>query len=128
MLAAYGPVGFTGLGMVIKIDTAELNAPLGRRFADAVLLLAGLVAAGVLVLRQRLRPMASALVEAREEATRVAASSRPPPSRASTPISSWTRARPRDAIVDFRVRYMNASGEVLVARPSEESSARRCAD
>ena len=73
VLAAYGPVGFTGLGMVIKIDAAELNQPLGRRFGSAVLLLVVLVAAGVWLMRRRLRPLTDALVEAREEATRVAA-------------------------------------------------------
>src|SRR4029077_14713369 len=72
VLVAPGPVGGTGLRMMIKVDTAELNAPLGRRFGGAVLLMGALVAAGVLVLRRRLQPLTAALVAAREEAARVA--------------------------------------------------------
>jgi diguanylate cyclase (GGDEF)-like protein/PAS domain S-box-containing protein len=121
VLAAYGPVGFTGLGMVIKIDTAELNAPLGQRFGAAVLMLAGLVAAGVLLLRHRLRPLTAALVAAREEATRVASQFK---AAAESSLDAYflmdTVRDDRGAIEDFRIRYVNASGEVLVARPSED--------
>jgi hypothetical protein len=73
VLAAYGPVGYTGLGMVIKIDAAELNQPLGRRFGIAVVLLVAFVSAGTVFARKRLAPLTDALVEAREEARRVAA-------------------------------------------------------
>src|SRR5207247_8832473 len=71
VMAAYGPVGFTGLGMVIKIDAAELNQPLGDRFGYAILLLFALVAAGVYLMRRQLAPLIDALKHSREEAARV---------------------------------------------------------
>ncbi len=121
VLAAYGPVGFTGLGMVIKIDAAELNQPLGRRFGSAALLLFALVAAGVLLLRRRLQPLTRELVEAREEARRVAAQFK---AAAESSLDAYFILEAvRDArqqIADFRLRYLNASGEVLVRRPSED--------
>ncbi|MET0733977.1 MAG: diguanylate cyclase, partial [Casimicrobiaceae bacterium] len=121
VLVAQGPVGGTGLRMMIKVDTAELNAPLGRRFGGAVLLMAALVAAGVLVLRRRLQPLTAALVAAREEATRVAGQFK---AAAESSLDAYflmdaVRDR-RGDVVDFCIRYLNASGEVLVARPSED--------
>jgi diguanylate cyclase (GGDEF)-like protein/PAS domain S-box-containing protein len=121
VLAAYGPVGFTGLGMVIKMDAAELNQPLGKRFGYAMLLLFALVAAGVLLLRRRLEPLTKALQNAREEASRVAMQFK---SAAESSLDAYfimdaVRNR-NNAIDDFRVRYLNASGEVLIGRPSED--------
>src|SRR5437762_10194391 len=72
MMAAYGPVGFTGLGMVIKIDVAELNQPLGDRFGYAIVVLFALVMAGVLLMRRQLTPLTDALKKSREDASRVA--------------------------------------------------------
>jgi diguanylate cyclase (GGDEF)-like protein len=121
VLAAYGPVGFTGLGMVIKMDAAELNQPLGTRFGYAMLLLFALVAAGVLLLRRQLKPLTEALHNAREEASRVAMQFK---SAAESSLDAYfimdaVRNR-NDAIDDFRIRYLNASGEVLIGRPSED--------
>jgi diguanylate cyclase (GGDEF)-like protein/PAS domain S-box-containing protein len=121
VLAAYGPVGFTGLGMVIKMDAAELNQPLGKRFGYAMLLLFALVAAGVFLLRRRLKPLTEALRNAREEASRVAMQFK---SAAESSLDAYfimdaVRNR-NNAIDDFRIRYLNASGEVLIGRPSED--------
>ena len=125
VLAAYGPIGFTGIGMVVKIDVAELNAPLGRRFGSAIALLAALVTAGVWLLRRRLTPLTNALVEAREQATRIAAQFK---GAAESSLDAYFLMDAvhdrRGGIVDFRIRYLNASGEVLVARPSEEIAGR----
>jgi diguanylate cyclase (GGDEF)-like protein len=125
VVAAYGPVGFTGLGMVVKIDAAEINAPLGRRFGSAMALLAALVTAGVWLLRRRLAPLTRALVDAREQATRIAAQFK---GAAESSLDAYflmdaVRDR-RGGVVDFRIRYLNASGEVLVARPSEDIAGR----
>jgi diguanylate cyclase (GGDEF) domain len=121
VLAAYGPIGFTGLGMVVKVDAAELNAPLGRRFGVAMLVLAALVAAGVWLLRRRLRPLTRALVEAREEAASVAAQFKAAAESSMNAYFLMDAVRGRAGkIDDFRIRYVNASGEVLAARPSEE--------
>ncbi|MEP6655709.1 MAG: diguanylate cyclase [Betaproteobacteria bacterium] len=126
VLAAYGPVGFTGLGMVIKIDAAELNAPLGRRFSRAAVLLAALVAAGVWLLRRRLRPLTNALVDAREEATRVAAQFKAAAESSLDAYFLMDAVRDqRQKVVDFCIRYTNASGEVLIGRPAEDIIGKR---
>jgi len=129
VLAAYGPVGFSGLGMVIKIDAAELNQPLGRRFVSAMALLFVLVTAGAWLVRRRLRPLTHALIDAREEARRVAAQFR---AAAESSLDAYfIMDAVRDArrqIVDFRVAYLNASGEVLVHRASEEVLGRTLAE
>jgi len=55
--AAYAPVGDTGLGMVLKIDTAELYAPLDGRMLTLLALLLGVTVLGVLLVRWRLMPL-----------------------------------------------------------------------
>jgi len=129
VLAAYKPIGSTGLAMVIKIDVAELNAPLAQRFGGALALLAMLVAAGVSLLRRRLRPLTRAIVDAREEAARVAAQFRGAAESSLDAYFLMDAIRDhRGRVVDFRIRYMNASGEVLVARPSEDVIGRALTD
>jgi diguanylate cyclase (GGDEF)-like protein/PAS domain S-box-containing protein len=62
VISAYGPVGDTGLAMIVKLHTGELFAPIGRRFW---LLLAGLLAlvlGGMFLLRWQITPLAKRLV------------------------------------------------------------------
>jgi diguanylate cyclase (GGDEF)-like protein len=121
VLAAYGPLGATGAGIVIRLDAVEFNAPLGRRFGSAVALLAALLAGGAWLLRRRLRPLVNALVDAREEATRVAAQFKAAAESSLDGYFLMDAVRDgSEKIVDFRICYVNASGEVLTARPSEE--------
>ena len=121
VIAAYGPVGFTGLGMVIKIDVAELNRPLGDRFGYAMLMLFALVVPGVYLLHRRLAPLTEALEKSREEAARVAQQFKA--AAESSLDGCFIMSAVRDsggAVVDFRVDYKNASGEVLTGRASED--------
>jgi len=57
VIAAYGPVGNLGLGLVLKVDAAEIYRPLRARFELTLLVIALLIAAGILVLRARLVPL-----------------------------------------------------------------------
>jgi len=57
VIAAYGPVGDLGLGMVLKVDVAEIYAPMRHRFELALLVIALIIAAGILLLRARLIPL-----------------------------------------------------------------------
>ena len=57
VIAAYAPIGATGLAMVIKMDTAELYAPVRRQLLAAVLLLVVLAALGAWLLRLRVAPL-----------------------------------------------------------------------
>ena len=121
VMAAYGPVGFSGLGMVIKIDTAELNKPLADRFGYAIMLLFALVMIGVYLMRRQLAPLTDALKKSREEAARVSQQFKA--AAESSLDACFIMSTMRDArndIVDFRIEYKNASGEVLTGRASED--------
>ena len=68
VIAAYGPVGIIGLGMVVKMDAAEL---LGPARAALLLVLAActlLIGGGALLMRRQVQPLATQLVRAEEDA------------------------------------------------------------
>ncbi|MGV3629080.1 MAG: diguanylate cyclase domain-containing protein [Betaproteobacteria bacterium] len=67
VLAAYTPVSDMGLGLVLKIDTAELFQPLRNQLAYIVLLKLLLLAAGVFVLRLAVTPLTSKLRGSRQQ-------------------------------------------------------------
>nr|MDP2190253.1 EAL domain-containing protein [Rhodoferax sp.] len=63
VVAAYAPVGAFGLGMVIKIDQAELYSPVIAQLKFIVLLLAALVLGGMLLLHVLVRPLVRKLID-----------------------------------------------------------------
>jgi PAS domain S-box-containing protein len=67
VLAAYGPVGDTGLGMVVKVDTAEVFGPIREQLLLAVGLLLATIALGALLVRFRVMPLATRLQGALDE-------------------------------------------------------------
>jgi len=67
VVAAYGPIGDLGLGMVVKIDAAEVFQPIREQLQIVVALLLVLVAGGTLLLRSQVRPLATRLRESREQ-------------------------------------------------------------
>ncbi len=68
VFAAYGPVGKLGLGMVIKIDTAEVFQPIREQLVVAMLLLLTIAAAGTVILRSNVKPLATQLIDAEAQA------------------------------------------------------------
>jgi signal transduction histidine kinase len=68
VVAAYGPVGDMGLGMVVKIDAAEIFQPIREQLQLVIGLLLLLVAGGTLLLRSQVRPLATKLVDAETQA------------------------------------------------------------
>ena len=68
VVAAYGPVGDLGLGMVVKIDVAEIFQPIREQLMVAIGLLFLLVAGGTLLLRSQIKPIATKLVDAETQA------------------------------------------------------------
>ncbi len=62
VLAGYSPVSDLGLGLVVKIDTQELYAPLRERLHRLIALLVALVVAGGMALRMYVRPLAMRIV------------------------------------------------------------------
>lgn len=61
VLGAYGPVGDSGLFAVLKIDAEEIYAPLRWRLLLAVLVVIALTAGGALIVRKKVRPLATRL-------------------------------------------------------------------
>ena len=66
VMAAVGPVGDTGLAMVLKLDTVELYAPLRRQLYVAFALMAGMIALGAWLLRERIAPLIRRLERSEE--------------------------------------------------------------
>lgn len=68
VVAAYSPVDDYGLGMVLKIDSAELYAPVWSQFLLLLPLMVGAVIAALLLLRWLLTPLVTRLVQSEQEA------------------------------------------------------------
>ena len=66
VMAAVGPVGTTGLAMVLKLDTAELYAPLRNQMYLAFALMAAMTALGAWLLRRRIAPLVRRLAASEE--------------------------------------------------------------
>jgi signal transduction histidine kinase len=66
VVAAFAPMGKLGLGMVLKVNAAEVFQPIREELQVAIGLLLLLVAAGTLLLRAQVRPLATRLIAASE--------------------------------------------------------------
>ena len=64
VLAAYGPVGGHGLGMLVKVDTAELFAPVRAQLGSVVLAALATVLLGSWLLRRNVHPLAARIASA----------------------------------------------------------------
>lgn len=62
VIAVYGPVDDLGLGMVLKVDVADIYTPVRHRFELTLLVIALIVGAGILLLRARLIPLVRRLL------------------------------------------------------------------
>ena len=68
VIAAYAPIGKSGLAMVAKMDTAEIYAPVRGRLLIVLPVLALLIVTGTWLLRIRVRPLAARLAQSEREA------------------------------------------------------------
>lgn len=66
--AAYSPIGALGLGMVLKIDTAELYQPVREQFYYILPLLILVILIGGFLLRWQVAPLVKKLVRSEREA------------------------------------------------------------
>lgn len=96
VIAAYGPVGRTGLLLSEKIATAKLLAPVRDHFRWMALGVIGLLATGLILLPRLLQPLVNRLLEAR--------------ARLSTVLDNIP-----DAVVTT-----DAAGRILSANPAAE--------
>jgi diguanylate cyclase (GGDEF)-like protein/PAS domain S-box-containing protein len=116
VMAAYAPLGTSGLGMVLKVDTRELYAPARDQLLMVLPMIVLTVLAGLWALRLRLQPVVRELVLTRQaaqanEARFVAAM------ESSLDAFSILRAE-RDQlgqVVDFRFTYVTVRGAALVS-------------
>ena len=67
VVAAYAPVGATGIGLVAKMDTSELYASLRSQLGIMLALFAAVVVGSTFALRSFIKPLASKLVESERE-------------------------------------------------------------
>lgn len=67
VIAGFGPVGDTGIGLVTKMDTAEIYAPVRRQLQLAIPALVLLMLMGLYVLHLRLQPLLLALTRSRAQ-------------------------------------------------------------
>ncbi|HKQ31384.1 MAG TPA: hypothetical protein VJS66_08875, partial [Burkholderiales bacterium] len=116
VLAAHGPIGDIGLGMVLKMDWAELYTPVREQLQIMAALLAALVALSLWMVHRRLRPLVRQLVESKRlaqlsEARFYAASE-------NNPDGFYILDSVRDKqgkVVDFRFSYVNDAGARLIS-------------
>src|SRR3990167_3228774 len=74
--AAYAPVGDLGLGMVLKMDSAELYAPVWSQLRYLIPLLVGVLVIAMLLLRWLLNPLVLRLVRSEAQAREMSTSLR----------------------------------------------------
>ncbi len=118
VLSAYGPVGNTGLGLVLKMDVAEVYAPVKRELLIALPLIAILVALGLWITRLRVSPLTQDLANA--HASERIARARFEAARESSPdgfvIGESMKSEGGD-IVDFRYIYANSHAAEMARLP-----------
>ena len=68
VLAAFGPIGHTGLSMVLKMNLSEVYAPIREQFAIAMTIVLALILTGLWIMRRRLKPLVQLLVNSRQQA------------------------------------------------------------
>lgn len=118
VLAAYGPIGKTGLGLVVKRDVAEIYAPIRLQFERIMLFLCALLLFGLWVMRLRLRPLLQGLEASRAQARTSSA-------RFEAAVESNLDAfyilecmrDERGDIHDLRYVMLNVPGEEITGRP-----------
>ncbi len=121
VLAAYGPIGGTGLGMVVKRDVTELYAPIRVQLQRIVVFLVALLLFGQWLMRRRLRPLLHAMETSRAQALADGA-------RFQAAVESHLDAfiimdamrDPLGRIVDFRCVLTNGPAEFALNRPRAE--------
>lgn len=107
VVAAYGPVKRLGLGMVLKMDRAELYAPVRDQARYLLPILAGVLAVAVLLLRWQLAPLVARLVRSEREARETVARLRDSETRVQAILNN----------VDEGIVTISEKGEIELFNP-----------
>ncbi len=67
VIAAHGPIGTLGLGMVIKIDLAEIYLPIKEQFHMMLPLIMGLIAVWLWWIKKSIHPLIATVIESRHQ-------------------------------------------------------------
>jgi len=110
VVAAYAPVGSLGLGMVLKMDSGELYAPVWLQVPYLIPLLAGALVIALLLLRWGLRPLVNSLLRSEARANEMNASLR----------DSERRGRALLDNVDEGIITISDSGTIELFNPAAE--------
>jgi diguanylate cyclase (GGDEF)-like protein/PAS domain S-box-containing protein len=108
VVAAYRPVGTTGLGMVLKLDRAELYQPIKRQLRYVLPVILLLIAVGMLLLNWLVAPLLRTLVRSEQETRHINAEL----------SNSETRLRAIFDSVDDGIVTINAAGVIESFNPA----------
>ncbi len=115
VVAAYAPVGDLGLGMVLKMDSAELFAPVWQQLRFLIPLLVGVLVIALLLLRWLLAPLVLRLVRSEAQASEMNASLGDSEARFRTVVATLAEGvLLRDA--DGKIVDCNASAERIIGK------------
>lgn len=129
VLSAYGPVGTTGLGLVLKMDLAEILAPVRNELVTLAAFLSGLIALAILLVRLRVRPLVRELVSSHGREVR--AHRRFEAAMESSPDIFVIYEAIRDAsgaIRDYRAVYANRNAKQILDRHRDDPSPHPCTE
>lgn len=110
VIAAYTPIGKFGLGMVLKIDTRELYAPIRNQLHFLLPLLAGIIILALMLLRWLLLPLVNRLVQSEREAHQTSASLRDSEERMRAVLDN----------IDEGIASFSAGGTIELFNPGAE--------
>ncbi|MGH9484942.1 MAG: diguanylate cyclase domain-containing protein, partial [Terriglobales bacterium] len=115
VLAAYAPIAGMGLGLVVKMDSQELYAPIRLEVAILGPLLIALAIVGLELLRWQVRPLIAELVASRNQVASSEARFRAAAESGMDPfyIFESVRSRLTGGIASFRLIYANQPGETF---------------
>lgn len=121
VIAAYGPIANTGLGMVIKIDVDEIYAPIREQLNKVLLFLMGLIGIGFLLIRQRVLPILHQITDARKSADIEKARFIAAAEGGFDAFYIFDAVRDRAGnIADFRCVFVNQIGARLISREPQQ--------
>ncbi len=108
VVVAYRPVGRTGLGMVLKLDRAELYLPIKRQLRYVLPMILLLVCVGMFILNWLVAPLLRKLVQSEEETRHINAEL----------SNSETRLRAIFDSVDDGIVTINSTGVIESFNPA----------